>query len=98
MDKKIGHSNKEAAPNKKINFNDTSATNQQKIALLALREAPKTTIELRHYYGIMQPAPRIKELRMQGYDILTIRITSNTPDGIKHRAVAKYVLRGERDE
>lgn len=98
MDKKIGHSNKEAAPNKKINFNDTSTSNQQRIVLLALREGSKTTIELRHDYGIMQPAPRIKELKAQGYDILTIRITSYTPDGIKHNAVAKYVLRGDCDE
>ena len=98
MDKKIGHSNEEAAPNKNINFNDTSASNQQKIVLLALREGSKTTIELRHNYGVMQPAPRIKELRAQGYDILTIRITSYTPDGIKHSAVAKYVLLGKCDE
>ena len=85
------------ASSKSLNPNDTSTNNQQAIALTALRDSPKTTIELRHDYGIMQPAPRIKELREQGHRIDTVRIVSYTPDGIKHSAVAKYVLHSSDD-
>ena len=85
------------ASSKSLNPNDTSTNNQQAIALTALKDSPKTTIELRHDYGIMQPAPRIKELREQGHRIDTVRIVSYTPDGIKHSAVAKYVLRSNND-
>lgn len=96
MDKKIAHS--EAGKNSQTNSSDTSADNQQIIILMALRDSPKTTIELRHNYGIMQPAPRIKELREQGYKIDTVRISSLTPDGINHINVAKYVLLGDSHE
>lgn len=93
MDKKTGHP--QAARNTHGNFNDTSAANQRGIILAALRTCPQTTVELRHGHGIMQPAPRIFELRGQGHDIVTVRTVTYTPDGIKHHAVAKYVLRGE---
>ena len=82
----------QTASTKTYNPHDTSTSNQHAIVLSALRENPKTTIELRHDYGIMQPAPRIKELREQGHKIDTVRIDSYTPDGIKHHAIAKYVL------
>ena len=95
MDKKIAHT--KASHNLPFNFNDTSIQNQRNIVLIALRESPKTTIDLRHDYGIMQPAPRIKELREQGHRIDTVRIVSYTPDGIKHSAVAKYVLHSSDD-
>ena len=83
----------QTALSKTLNLHNTSIANQHAIVLNALRDNPKTTINLRHDYGIMQPAPRIKELRNQGYKIDTVRINSYTPDGIKHHAVAKYVLR-----
>ena len=87
----------QTASNKTLNTHDTSTSNQHAIVLIALRENPKTTIELRHDYGIMQPAPRIKELREQGHKIDTVRIDSYTPNGIKHHAVAKYVLHSSND-
>ncbi len=86
------------ALDKTLNLNDTSATNQRAITLLAITDAPKSTIELRHEFGIMHPAARIQELRDMGNEIDTIRITEMTPDGIKHKAVAKYVLKGVHHE
>jgi len=94
--KKIAHT--KAGQNVQNNFNDTSTENQQSIVLMALRDSPKTTIELRHDFGVMMPAARIKELREQGYKIDTVRIACLTPDGIKHINVAKYVLRGDSHE
>lgn len=81
-----------------LNLNDTSTNNQHQIILSALRERPQSTIELRHVYGIMMPAARIKELRGMGYRIDTVRVVEYTPDNIKHHAVAKYVQRGVSHE
>lgn len=78
--------------------NNTSSGNQRAITLLAIADAPKSTIELRHEFGIMHPAARIQELRDMGNEIDTIRITEMTPDGIKHKAVAKYILKGGHHE
>ena len=88
----------EAAPAKPLNPNDTSTNNQHQIILSALRERPQSTIALRHVYGIMMPAARIKELRNMDYQIDTVRVIEYTPDNIKHHAVAKYVLRGASHE
>jgi hypothetical protein len=90
MDKKKAHT-KEGSKHA-FNFNDTSAANQRNIILDALKDNPKTTIELRRDYGVMQPAPRILELRAQGYRIDTVRTSGFTDDGIKHNGVAQYVL------
>ena len=83
---------------KTLNPNNTSGSNQRAITLIAIQDSPKTTVELRHEFGIMHPAARIQELRDLGYQIDTVRITSITPDGIKHNAVAKYVYRGAEHE
>lgn len=90
MDKKKAHT--KAGSNYKSNFNDTSAANQRNIILNALKGSPKTTIELRHDYGVMMPAARIKELREEGHRIDTVRKSCFTDDGIRHNGVAQYVL------
>jgi len=90
MDKKKAHT--KAGSKDTFNFNDTSADNQRNIILNALKDSPKTTIELRGDYGVMQPAPRILELREQGHRIDTVRMSCFTDDGIKHNGVAQYVL------
>lgn len=86
------------ASDKTLNPNNTSSSNQRAITLLAITNSPKTTVELRHDFGIMHPAARIQELRDRGHQIDTLRITEMTPDGIKHKAVAKYVLKGVQYE
>jgi hypothetical protein len=86
------------ASGKTLNPNNTSACNQRAITLLAITNSPKSTIELRHDFGIMHPAARIQELRDMGHQIHTVRINEMTPDGIKHKAVAKYELRGVHHE
>ncbi len=88
----------EATPAKPLNLNNTSTNNQHQIILSALRKRPQSTIALRHVYGIMMPAARIKELRDMNFLIDTVRVVEYTPDNIKHNAVAKYVLRGASHE
>lgn len=84
------------APSERLILKDTSSSNQRAIILSALKTGAKTTIELRHKFGIMQPAARILELKRRGHNILSIKVTCYTPDGIRHRAVAKYVLKNRR--
>ena len=79
-------------PMKQLNHNDTSINNQHAICLRVLAISPQSTIDLRHTYGVMMPAARVKELRNMGYDIATVRVTETTPDNISHKGVAKYVL------
>jgi Helix-turn-helix domain len=78
---------------KPLDANDTTASNQRAICLRVLALNPQSTIDLRHTYGVMMPAARVKELRNMGYDIATVRVTETTPDNISHKGVAKYVLR-----
>ena len=78
---------------KPLNLHDTTINNQHAICLHAFAISPQSTIDLRHTYGVMMPAARVKELRNMGYDIATVRVTETTPDNISHRGVAKYVLR-----
>ena len=78
---------------KPLNLHDTTINNQHAICLRAFGIKPQSTIDLRHTYGVMMPAARVKELRNMGYDIATVRVTETTPDNISHRGVAKYVLR-----
>ncbi len=88
----------QTAKSKTLHPHNTSLSNQRAIILEALKDGPKTTIDLRHDYGIMQPAPRIFELIARGQDIGSSRVPCFTPDGIKHKAVARYVLRGANHE
>ena len=78
---------------KPLNPHDTTINNQHAICLRVLAISPQSTIDLRHTYGVMMPAARVKELRNMGYDIATVRVTETTPDNISHKGVAKYVLR-----
>ena len=80
-------------PTKPLNPHDTTINNQHAICLRVLAINPQSTIDLRHTYGVMMPAARVKELRNMGYDIATVRVTETTPDNISHKGVAKYILR-----
>ena len=86
----------EAAPSeqtKPLNPHNTSINNQHAICLRVLSLSPQSTIDLRHTYGVMMPAARIKELRNMGFEIATVRVKQTTPDNISHKGVAKYILR-----
>jgi hypothetical protein len=82
----------EVAQDSSLKLNDTSASAQRARVIQALRTGAKTTIQLREEWGVMSPAPRVLELRMQGYVIETVPVSATTADGVLHRAVARYVL------
>lgn len=72
----------------------TNAKTQRKQLLTHLQEQGSiTTIEARQLYDIMGVAPRILELKAQGHNIVTERISVITDD-IRHVGVAKYILSG----
>lgn len=72
----------------------SSRTAQRRRLLLALRNAPVSTITARKELDIMHPAGRIKELREQGFDIQTLWQWQPTDSGKPHR-VGLYCLISE---
>ncbi len=76
----------------------SSETTAQRDRLLeALQDGPLSTVEIREELDILSPAPRIRELRQDGYTIATMR--ENIKIGLNsHRGVARYVLLGGRVE
>jgi hypothetical protein len=85
-----------ANPNAKTTkpkFTDNSAFNQRLKLLDWLFESGSiTTSEAREHLDIMSPAPRIMELKRNGYLIATIADNWTSQHGIKHKGIARYVL------
>ncbi len=78
---------------KRKHLANTSANAQRKRMLHALQTlGAVNTLYARDRLNIMQPAARIKELRQQGHQILTTRITITDSNGFVHHNVARYVL------
>lgn len=75
----------------------TSTFAQQARTLALLREAPRSTAELRKH-GIFCPAARIMELRAQGHEIITARERFTDENGYHHRNAGRYVLLREASE
>ncbi|MBS0229399.1 MAG: hypothetical protein JSS23_11995 [Proteobacteria bacterium] len=69
----------------------TTTRAQQARVMALLREAPRSTSELRDY-GIFCPAPRVKELRARGHEIITARESFTDENGYFHRNAGRYVL------
>ena len=91
MSKKNEHTPKDALT--KSRLNDTSARAQRKnISNHLINYGRITTLEAREQYGIMSPAPRIKELRISGWNIVTERIKVSDNLGVTHDGVGCYVL------
>ena len=59
--------------------------------IAALREGPKSTIQLRRDFDVMMPAALVFQLRGAGYKITTQRTREATDCGKLH-SVAQYVL------
>jgi len=80
--------------NTQAHNSDNSTVVQRQRLLAALKQSPKSTIELRRDLDILGVAPRVLELRRAGYDIITDWRQEPTDCGRLHR-VALYVLLGE---
>ncbi len=75
-------------------YADLSANAQRRRLLDALRCGKVSTLEARRNLDILHPAMRVRELRLDGYDIQTVRVSADTGFGVKH-SVARYVLMAE---
>lgn len=75
-----------------IDLLNTTAESQRRRLLEALKAGPVTTIAARAELNIMMPAARVNELKAQGHEIYTMRITIDDDCGRPHRQIAKYVL------
>ena len=79
-----------AKKNQQANFSTTAETQGQQILACLLAGNTLTTQQARLELCIMSPAPRVFELRKQGYNIVTERTIYEDSEG-KHK-IAKYVL------
>jgi len=74
------------------NPNKNSVIAQRKRLLERLHKQPCTTIQARHELDVLQPAPRVFELRHNhGYNIVTHWCYEKNPGGGSHR-IARYTL------
>ncbi|MEW9624693.1 helix-turn-helix domain-containing protein [Rhodanobacter geophilus] len=71
---------------------DTSTAAQRQRLLAHLRHDSIDTITARRRLNIMMPAARVKELRDQGHNIATVRISRADTEGRQHNNVALYTL------
>lgn len=84
-------------PNQSKQLYGNSCASQRARILKIFETCPRlSTMEARDTYGIMSPAPRIKELRKQGYKIDTHRITESDANGVPHR-MGLYVFMGKQE-
>lgn len=78
---------------KQSHLNNTSTSAQRQRLLDALVElGAVNTLFARDCLNCLAPAPRIFELRAQGHEIFTDRITIHDTHGRTHSGVARYVL------
>lgn len=73
---------------------NTSTTSQRALIKALLRQRPHSTLEFRAK-GICAPAPRIKELKNRGFEIVTSFRSEVDHVGIKHNGIAVYTLLSE---
>jgi hypothetical protein len=74
----------------------SSAQRQRLLAeLKAVAPGGLITPYIRDVLGVMQPAARIKELRLLGHNIVTERIGVEDAQGRFHPGVARYVYLGK---
>lgn len=75
-----------------LDSKDTSAHTQRIQILALLREKQSVNTPEFRAYGIMAPAPRIFELKAEGYDIRKVLEQYWDSTGKVHNGVARYYL------
>lgn len=94
MTKEEGPSDKEAALNelREQFMGNDAVTQRQRLSAAFHRFVTLTTLEIRRFLDILHPAGRVRELRAEGLDIVTLRLHQETEAGVKH-SVGMYVLK-----
>jgi hypothetical protein len=72
-------------------FKGTDTYTQISLLAAALRQFTISTFEASRYLDIYHPAGRIKDLREDGFEILTLWTTTKTESGTPHR-IGRYML------
>lgn len=91
---------KKASPQadpKLFQLDNNSVAAQRRRLLSRLEFGPVDTITARRELNILHPAGRIDELRSQGFNIITHRVSLTDDQGFKHHGVALYVLHPRRE-
>ncbi|MEW9623253.1 helix-turn-helix domain-containing protein [Rhodanobacter geophilus] len=71
---------------------DTSTAAQRMRLLAHLRHEAIDTLAARRDLNVMHPAMRVKELRDEGHNIVTVRVGRYDDQGRAHHNVALYTL------
>lgn len=74
---------------------DTSRQAQIHRLISALREKPRSTVDLQRDENIMRPAARVKDAKNRGYEIITTLTKVLDDYGRPHGRVAVYSLISE---
>lgn len=91
MSKKIGHLPKKAALQPSLH-NTTSQAQCSRLLAALIESGPVNTLYARDTLNVLMPASRIKELRAQGHNIMTERVSIKDQHGRSHNGIARYVL------
>ncbi|TDP74132.1 helix-turn-helix domain-containing protein [Roseateles toxinivorans] len=92
MDEKKTTPEKEAAlKSLRDQFTGLDAATQKTRLLAALQLFPVTTFEASRFLDVYHPAGRIRDLRDDGHEILTLWTDTTTEAGVTHR-IGRYVL------
>jgi hypothetical protein len=78
-------------------FKGTDANTQAQRTLEALRLFPLTTFELSRHLDVYHPPARIKDLRNDGHNIITLRRQVTTEAGVSH-SLGLYVLMPPKEQ
>lgn len=84
-------------PKLKTPYSNSAASQRARILKHLENGKALSTMQAREQLGIMSPAPRVKELREQGYQIDTYRITEHDSNGVPHHRMGLYVLHSKRE-
>jgi Helix-turn-helix domain len=77
-----------------LEFKGNTCSDQRARIMAALRRFPLNTYELMRLLDVYYPPARIRELRVEGYRIVTVWQIVTTEAGVRHR-VALYTLLSE---
>lgn len=74
-----------------LQFNGVDRASQRQCLVAAFELYPMlTTVEIRDYLNILHPAGRVKELRGEGCNIVTLWVTVEADNRTKHR-IGQYL-------
>ncbi|WP_010598992.1 helix-turn-helix domain-containing protein [Rickettsiella massiliensis] len=80
----------------KPSYSNSLPTQRMRLLTKFLQGKKLTTFQARDE-GIMHPAGRVRELKHQGYDIVTYRVRERDLNGVMHY-IGQYIYKGRKNK